>query len=80
MNQQRQVKVYSSPTCPWCKRVKEFLKMQGVAFEDIDVVSDKDARQEMVAKTGQMGVPVIEVDGDYVIGYDEGKLKEKLAL
>jgi len=80
MNQQRQVKVYSSPTCPWCKRVKEFLKMPGVAFEDIDVVSDKDARQEMVAKTGQMGVPVIEVDGDYVIGYDEGKLKEKLAL
>ena len=80
MNQPRQVKVYSSPTCPWCKKVKEFLKVQGVAFEDIDVVSDKDARRDMVEKTGQMGVPVIEVDGDYVIGYDEGKLKEKLAL
>lgn len=80
MNQQRAVKVYSSPTCPWCKRVKEFLTTQRVAFEDIDVVNDKAAREDMVKKTGQMGVPVVEIDGDYIIGYDEGKLKEKLEL
>ena len=80
MNEQRTVKVYYSPTCPWCKRVRDFLTTQGVVFEDIDVLNDKAARQDMVQKTGQMGVPVIEIDGDYVIGYDEGKLKEKLAL
>ena len=74
------VKVYSTPTCPWCKKTKSFLDDNGIAYEDLNVASDKAAREEMVHKTGQMGVPVIEVDGDFVVGYEEGWLKEKLGL
>ena len=74
------VKVYSTPTCPWCKKTKKFLEDNGIAYEDLNVAADKDAREEMVHKTGQMGVPVIEIDGDIVVGYDEGWLKEKLGL
>jgi glutaredoxin-like YruB-family protein len=74
------VKVYSTPTCPWCHTAKDFLKKNGIEFEDINVGEDQAAAQEMVEKTGQMGVPVIEVDGQIIIGYDEGKLKKALDI
>jgi glutaredoxin-like YruB-family protein len=74
------VKVYSTPTCPWCTRVKEFLKSNSVEFEDIDVSADREAAQQMVQKSGQMGVPVVEVDGEIVVGFDENKLKQMLSL
>ena len=76
----KEVKVYSTPTCPWCKRTKKLLEDNGIAYQDFDVGADKAAREEMVHKTGQMGVPVIEIDGDTVVGFDEGWLKEKLGL
>jgi len=57
-----------------------FLEQHGIAFEEFNVASDKAAREEMVKKSGQMGVPVIEIDGDIVVGYDEGWLKQKLGL
>lgn len=74
------VRVYSTATCPWCHTVKEFLTKEKVKFEDINVGEDQEAAQEMVEKSGQMGVPVIEVDGQIIIGFDEGKLKKALEI
>ena len=74
------VKVYSTPTCPYCKRVKEFLKENNVNFIDIDVSSNREAVQEMIDKSGQMGVPVIEIDDEIIIGFDKQKIKEVLNL
>ena len=74
------VKVYSTPICPWCMRVKEFLRENGIPFEDIDVSANPDAAKEMVEKSGQMGVPVVDIDGQIVVGFNEGKLRELLHL
>ncbi|MBM2832589.1 MAG: NrdH-redoxin [Dehalococcoidia bacterium] len=76
----KQVKVYSTPTCPWCLKTKKFLGDNKVAFENFDVASDKQAREEMVKKSGQLVVPQVEIDGDLKIGYDEGWLRQKLDL
>ncbi len=76
----KQVKVYSTPTCPYCKMAKQFLTENNVQFEDIDVASNQSAAQEMISKSGQMGVPVIEIDGQVTIGFDKGKLKKLLGV
>ena len=76
----KSVKVYSTQSCPWCVRVKDFLKENDVSFTDVDVGSDQEAAKEMVEKSGQMGVPVIDVEGDITIGFDEAKLRELLNL
>jgi glutaredoxin 3 len=70
------IKVYSTPTCPWCMKTKEFLKKNHVPFEDIDVSRDVKAAQEMVRKSSQMGVPVIDANGEIIVGFDERRLKE----
>lgn len=75
-----QVKVYSTPTCPYCKRTKRFLDDNKIIYQNIDVASDKAARDEMIARTGQLGVPVIDIDGDITVGFDEKWLREKLKL
>ncbi len=75
-----EVNVYSTPTCPWCKRAKQFFTENGVEFKDFDVAADVTARKEMIDKSGQLGVPVIEIDGQIIIGYDEPKIKKALAL
>ncbi|MCD6568678.1 glutathione S-transferase N-terminal domain-containing protein [bacterium] len=74
------VKVYSTPSCPWCRTVKEFLKNHNIEFEDIDVSVDQDAAKEMVLKSGQMGVPVIEIDENIVVGFNKPLLEELLGL
>ncbi len=74
------VKVYSAPTCPWCNKVKEWLKEQKIEFEEIDVSIDIDSARTMVEKTGQMGVPVIEIDEQFVVGFDVNKLKQLLKI
>ncbi|MAG24021.1 NrdH-redoxin [Candidatus Pacearchaeota archaeon] len=74
------VTIYSTPDCPWCKKVKEFLKANKVSFKDIDVSKDQKAGQEMVKKSGQMGVPVIDIDGTVIVGFDEEKLKGALGV
>lgn len=74
------VKIYSTPTCPYCKMAKQFLTENNITFEDVDVAANQAAAQEVVAKSGQMGVPVIEIDGKIVVGFDKGKLKELLNL
>ena len=74
------VKVYSTPTCPYCVRVKQFLKESKVVFDDIDVSRDQDAAQEMIKRSGQMGVPVIDIDGELIVGFDREKIKGKLGI
>ena len=74
------VTVYSTPTCPWCIRVKDFLKENNVEFKDVDVSADQTAAQEMVKKSGQMGVPVVDVDGSIVVGFDEMRLRQLLSI
>lgn len=66
--------------CPYCTTLKEFLKERGIEFEEIDVSQDEKARKEMVEKTGQMGVPVMEIDGEIVIGFDREKIIKLLKL
>ncbi|MGC8651191.1 MAG: glutaredoxin domain-containing protein [Minisyncoccia bacterium] len=75
-----QVKVYSTPSCPWCQATKNFLKANNIPFEDIDVSQDEKAAMEMVMKSGQMGVPVIDIDNQIVIGFNKPVLEELLGL
>ena len=72
------IKVYSSPTCPYCTMLKEFLKRRNIEFEEIDVAANREAAVEMIAKSGQMGVPVVDIDGTIIIGYNEAAIRERL--
>lgn len=74
------VKIYSTPTCPWCKKTKEFLSHKNVKFDDINVAADHKAAQEMVEKSGQMGVPVIDINGKIIIGYDKDAIAKELGI
>jgi glutaredoxin-like YruB-family protein len=74
------VKVYSTPTCSWCHRAKEFLKNHKVKFDDINVADDDKGRTEMIEKSGQMGVPVIDAKGTIIVGFDQPKLMEALKI
>jgi len=76
----KKVTVYSTPTCPFCIRAKQFLKESNIQFQDIDVSSDQVKAQEMIDRSGQMGVPVIDIDGAIVIGFDKDKIKEALEI
>ena len=73
------VKVYSTKTCPWCVKAKEFLKSKNVKFEDIDVGADKKAATEMIEKSGQMGVPVLDINGTIIVGFDKEAMEKALA-
>lgn len=70
------IKVYSTPTCPYCKLVKDYLHDQSLAFEDIDVAANGDAAKEMVKISGQMGVPVIDVNGQIIVGWNKQALED----
>ncbi|MBI4335576.1 MAG: glutathione S-transferase N-terminal domain-containing protein [Candidatus Omnitrophica bacterium] len=74
------VKVYSTPTCPYCKLAKDFLRQNNIKFADIDVSQDEKAAQEMIAKSGQMGVPQLEIDGKIIVGFDKSAIKEALGV
>ncbi len=74
------VKVYSTPTCPWCHKAKEFLQELKVEFEDINVAENQEAAQEMVEKSGQRGVPVIEIDGEMIVGFNPEAIKKALKI
>lgn len=74
------VTIYSTPVCHFCNSAKDFFKENNVDYIEHDVAADADKRQEMVDMTGQMGVPVIKIGDDVIIGFDEPKLKELLEL
>ena len=74
------VTIYSTPVCHFCHAAKEFFAANDVAYTEHDVAADAEKRQEMIDMTGQMGVPVIKVGDDVIIGFDEPKLKELLKL
>jgi len=74
------IKVFSTPTCPYCFTLKEFLKEHNIEFEDIDVSKDEKAGEEMIKKSGQMGVPVIEIDGEIVVGFNKEKISKILNI
>ena len=74
------VKVYHSPFCPYCTMAIEFLKKHGIEFEEINVQENRAAAVEMIKKSGQNGVPVIDIDGAIIVGFDEPKLRGALGI
>jgi len=74
------IKVFSTPTCPYCVTLKEYLKELGFEFDDIDVSQDKKALDEIVEKSGQIGVPVVDIDGQIVVGFDKEKINQLLNI
>jgi len=74
------VTVYSTPTCSWCQIAKEHLTTSGISFEDVDVSVDQQRAREMVEKSGQMGVPVIDIDGEIVVGFDRARIDSLLEI
>jgi glutaredoxin-like YruB-family protein len=73
------VKVYSTPTCGYCHQAKRYLAERGIAFTEHDISVDRAAAEEMIRLTGQVGVPVIAVDGEFVVGFDRARLEQLLA-
>lgn len=74
------VKVYSTPTCPWCVRAKQYFASKNIPYTDINVAVDRNAAMEMVQKSGQQGVPVIEIDGNIIVGFDQARIDSLLGL
>ena len=74
------VVVFSSPTCVWCTRAKTYLRTRGVPFRDVDVSRDPAAARDLVRRTGQMGGPVIEIDGRPIVGFDQARIDTALGL
>lgn len=74
------VKIYTTSSCTWCAREKEWLKEHDVEFTEVNVGEDRKAAEEMIEKSGQMGVPVTEVNGEIIVGFDEGRLKKALQI
>ena len=73
------IKVYSTPTCPWCAKLKEFLDEKKVEYENIDVSVDHEAAKHMMEKSGQMGVPQTEINGKFIVGFDKDAIEAELA-
>ncbi len=79
-NEKDIVKVYTTPVCPWCDVAKNFLKENNVEFESVDVSQSQELAMELMQKTGQAGVPVIEINGEFVVGFDKKKIQELLNI
>ena len=80
LSEMKKVTIYSTPTCVYCNGAKEFFTQNNVAFENYNVAEDLTKRQEMIEKSGQMGVPVIFVDDEMVVGFDKARLSELLGI
>jgi len=76
----KNVTIYTTPTCGYCQMAKEFFKEHGVTYKEINVASDMEAQQDMIKRSGQMGVPVIDIDGTIMVGYSPDKLSALLGL
>jgi len=75
----KKVVIYSTPTCPYCKRAKDYLSRKGIPYTDINVAQDREKAKEMIQKSGQMGVPVITIDDEVVVGFDQTLLDKLLS-
>ncbi len=73
------IKVYSTPTCPWCTIAKKYLTSKNVQFDDLDVSRNREAAMEMVQKSGQRGVPVIDINGNIIVGFDQTTIDKLLS-
>lgn len=82
MNQKRQprVIVFSTPTCPHCRHAKQYLRQKNVQFRDVDVSQDMQAARDMVRRSGQQGVPVIDIDGKIIVGFNRAKIDQLLGI
>jgi glutaredoxin-like YruB-family protein len=80
LEKKSKIRIFSTPSCPYCVTLKEFLKHHEIEFEDIDVSKDEKAAEEMIQKSGQMGVPVVDVDGQIVVGFDKPKIVKLLNI
>lgn len=80
MSRMKNVTIYSTPSCVYCNAAKKFFAEKGVAYTEHDVATDMQKRQEMIEKSGQMGVPVLDIGGELVVGWNEPKIKELLGI
>ncbi len=80
MDGKRNVVVYSTSTCPYCTIAKEYLGSKKVAFEDVDVSQDRKRAIEMIKKSGQMGVPVLDINGKIIVGFDKAAIDAALSV
>ncbi|MDI6888375.1 MAG: glutaredoxin domain-containing protein [Methanocellales archaeon] len=74
------ITIYTTPTCPFCHRLKDFLTTNKIQFKEVDVSKSQEAAEQLIEKSGQIGVPVIEIDGETIVDFDVQKLKEKLKI
>jgi len=74
------VRIFTTPACPFCYVLKEFLKEKGIEFEEIDVSKDEKARDEMIKKSGRLEAPIMEIDGQIVVGFDKEKICKLLGI
>jgi len=80
MEQKHKIKIFSTHTCPYCDMVKRYLDEKGMEYEDVNVSSDPKAREEMGEKSGQMGVPVLEINDQVVVGFNKEKINNLLDI
>lgn len=74
------IKIYTTPTCVYCKMAKDLFAKNNLSYEELNVAEDQKAREEMKNKSGQLGVPVIDIDGEIIVGFDESELRKALGL
>lgn len=74
------VTIYTTPTCSWCTATKDHLSAHGIAFDEVDVAADMQRAREMVEKSGQYGVPVIDIDGEIIVGFDRARIDSLLGI
>ncbi|MCX6746096.1 MAG: glutathione S-transferase N-terminal domain-containing protein [Candidatus Parcubacteria bacterium] len=77
---QKKILIYSTPTCPFCHQTKDYLSEKKIAFTDFDVASDSAKAQEMIDKSGQMGVPVLDIEGKIIVGFDKAAIDKEFGL
>jgi len=74
------VKVYTTPICPYCNTLKQYLKQHNIEFEEIDVSQDQKLQDEIIEKTGQIGVPIVDINGELIVGFDKEKISNLLGI
>jgi glutaredoxin-like YruB-family protein len=72
------IEIYTTSTCPWCQKTKEWLKEKKINFKEHDVTSDEKAKEKMIKISGQMGVPVLDIDGTIIVGYNPKEIEKSL--